>query len=157
MGGREWASPQLRALCEKLKQTSRREVGREFLRNVPKAMFLALPLLALVNFLLYVFSRRKYVEHLLFYVHFHAFAFLLLTLNILAGLVLGWVGLAFVAGMLSFAVTVYLFVALFKSMRTVYGQSGLMTTFKYLIVVTAYGFFSLFTLLSTFAYTAYTM
>jgi hypothetical protein len=32
-----------------------------------------------------------------------------------------------------------------------------MTTFKYLIVVTAYGFFSLFTLLSTFAYTAYTM
>ena len=157
MGGREWYSPQLQALCEKLKQTSRRELGREVWRNVPKAMFLSLPLLALVNFVLYAFSRRKYVEHLLFYVHYHAFAFLLLTLNILAGLVLGWVGLSFVAGMLGFAAMVYLFVALFKSMRVVYGQSRLMTTFKYLAVVMAYSFFSLITLLATFAYTAYTM
>ena len=157
MGGLEWYSPQLRALCEKLKQTSGRELGREVWRNVPKAMFLSLPLLALVNFVLYAFSRRKYVEHLLFYVHFHAFAFLLLTLNILAGLVLGWVGLSFVAGMLTFVAMVYLFVALFKSMRVVYGQSRLMTGFKYLVVVMAYGFFSLITLLATFAYTAYTL
>ncbi|HSD74903.1 MAG TPA: hypothetical protein VLB75_09050, partial [Steroidobacteraceae bacterium] len=126
-------------------------------RNVPKMMFLFLPLLAFVNLVLYAFRRRKYVEHLLFYVHFHAFAFLLLALNMLVGLVFGWVGLPFIAGLVTFAAMIYLFVALYKSMRTVYGQSGLMTTFKYIVIVMAYGFFSLITLIATTAYTAWTI
>ena len=157
MAGAEYFSPRLQAVCEKLKQASRREFGRELVRNVPKAMFLALPLLALVNLVLYAFKRRKYVEHLLFYVHYHAFAFLLLTLNILVGLVFGWVGFPALAGLATFAAIVYLFVVLFKSMRIVYGQSGPMTTLKYVLVLMAYGFFSLFSLFATLAYTALTM
>jgi hypothetical protein len=114
-------------------------------------------LLALVNLLLYVFRRRKYVEHLLFYVHFHAFAFLLLTLQILAAALFGWMGVSFAGGLLGFAVMVYLFVALFKAMRRVYGQSRLRTTVKYLMVLIAYGVFSLLTFMGTVFYTAMTL
>ena len=56
-----------------------REFGRALRHNLPKMMFIFLPLIALVSLVLYAFRRRTYVEHLLFYVHYHAFAFLLLT------------------------------------------------------------------------------
>ena len=155
--GQAWFEPRLKTGCEHLQGVSKRQFGRELLRNTPTAMFLFLPLLAFVNLVLYAFSRRKYVEHLLFYVHFHAFAFLLLTLQILLGMVMGWIGVPFIGGLLAFAASIYLFVALFKAMRTVYGQSRLLTSFKYLVVLMAYGFFSLVTLLGTVFYTAMTV
>jgi hypothetical protein len=155
--GEKWVEPRLIELCKHLQSVSKRQFGRELFRNVPKAMFLFLPLLALVNLLLYAFRRRKYVEHLLFYVHFHAFAFLLLTLQILLSIVFGWIGLAFASGLPGFAVMVYLFVALFKAMRTVYGQSRLMTSVKYLMVLIAYSVFSLLTVMGTLFYTAMTV
>jgi hypothetical protein len=155
--GQEWVQPRLIQVCEHLQTVSKRQFGRELFRNIPKMMFLFLPLLALVNLLLYVFRRRKYVEHLLFYVHFHAFAFLLLTLQILAAALFGWMGVSFAGGLLGFAVMVYLFVALFKAMRRVYGQSRLRTTVKYLMVLIAYGVFSLLTFMGTVFYTAMTL
>jgi uncharacterized protein DUF3667 len=155
--GQAWFEPRLKTGCEHLQGVSKRQFGRELLRNTPQAMFLFLPLLAFVNLVLYAFSRRQYVEHLLFYVHFHAFAFLLVTLQILLGMVIGWIGVPFIGGLLAFAASIYLFVALFKAMRTVYGQSRLLTSFKYLVVLLAYGFFSLVTLLGTVFYTAMTV
>jgi hypothetical protein len=155
--GKDWFEPRLLGLCEHLQSVSMRQFGRELVRNIPKMMFLFLPLLALVNLLLYAFRRRKYVEHLLFYVHFHAFAFLLLTLQILLSIAFGWIGVAFAANLLAFAVTVYLFVALFKAMRVVYGQSRLITSLKYVIVLSAYGTFSLLTFMATVFYTAMTL
>lgn len=154
--GESWLKPHVLGMCEHLKGVSKRQFGRELAGNVPKMMFLFLPLLAFVNLLLYAFRRRKYVEHLLFYVHFHAFAFLLLTLQLLLGMILGWIGVPFVGGLLAFAATIYLFVALFKAMRTVYGQSRFMTSLKYLTVLVSYGIFSLVTFLGTLFYTAMT-
>jgi hypothetical protein len=155
--GKDWFEPKARSVCEHLQGVSKRKFGRELARNVPKMMFLFLPLLAFVNLLLYAFRRRKYVEHLLFYVHFHAFAFLLLTLQMLIGMILGWIGVPVVGGLLAFAATIYLFVALFKAMRTVYGQSRFMTSLKYLTILVSYGIFSLVTLLGTLFYTAMTV
>ena len=48
--------------------------------NIPRAMFVFLPLLALVMKLMYWRPKRYYVEHLLFLVHNHAFVFLALTI-----------------------------------------------------------------------------
>jgi hypothetical protein len=42
-------------------------------------------------------------------------------------------------------------------MRRVYGQSRLMTTVKYLMVLIAYGVFSLLTFMGTVFYTAMTL
>ena len=155
--GESWLKPRVLSLCEHLKGVSKRQFWRELARNVPTMMFLFLPLLALVNLLLYAFRRRKYVEHLLFYVHFHAFAFLLLTLQMLLGMIVGWIGVPFVGGLLAFAATIYLFVALFKAMRTVYGQSRFMTSLKYLTILVSYSIFSLLTFLGALFYTAMTV
>jgi hypothetical protein len=121
-------------------------------------MFVFLPLLAFVNLLLYAFRRRKYVEHLLFYTHYHAFAFLLLTLQMLVLFVLGWLpGLSVVASLVTLASVIYLFVALYKSMKQVYRQSALLTSLKYVVVLMTYGVSLLLTFVGTLFYTALTM
>lgn len=156
--GRAWMEPQLNRVCENLKKVSKREFGRALIRNVPKMMFVFLPLLALVNLLLYAFRRRKYVEHLLFYTHYHAFAFLLLTLQMVVLFVVGWVpALKFVGDLLKLATMIYLFVALYKSMKQVYRQSALITSLKYIVVLMTYGVSLLITFIGTVFYTALTM
>ncbi len=55
---------------------TRKGFGRAVYENIPKMMFIFLPLIAAVMFVLYLGSGRYYVEHLLFFVHFHAFFFL---------------------------------------------------------------------------------
>ncbi len=88
---------------------------------------------------LYPLSRRYYVEHLLFFVHFHAFLFLILTLQILIGRVNASLPTPEAIGILlivaaSFYVPVYLFVA----MRRVYGQGRLLTGLKYVVLTVSY-------------------
>ncbi len=45
------------------------------LSTLPKAMFVFLPLIALLHMLVYWWPRHRYAEHLLFFVHLHAFFF----------------------------------------------------------------------------------
>jgi hypothetical protein len=52
----------------------------EFMDTVPKAMFVLLPIFALLLKGIYYRSRRYYVEHLVFALHAHAFLFALLTI-----------------------------------------------------------------------------
>lgn len=158
-GGRSgWMQPRLVRACEHLKTVSEREFGRALRNNIPKMMFIFLPLIALVNLVLYVFRRRTYVEHLLFYVHFHAFAFLLLTLLGLVTALMAWIGhLSFVSGLVTFTAYLYLFLYLFRAMRSVYHQSRAMTALKYFVVLCAYGVSLLVTLAGTAVYTAFTV
>ncbi len=106
---------------------------------MPLALIVLLPIMAFVLKALYPLSRRYYVEHLLFFVHFHAFAFLILTLQILLGRVNSMLPTPEVIGILvivaaSFYVPVYLFIA----MRRVYGQGRLITAAKYVALTVAY-------------------
>jgi hypothetical protein len=159
-GGKSgWLQPRLVAGCQHLQTVTQREFMRALRNNIPKMMFIFLPLIALVNLVLYAFRRRTYVEHLLFYVHCHAFAFLLLTLQVVVTAILSRIGgfLSVVSGLVSFAVFVYLFVYLFKAMRSVYHQSRIMTTLKYVVVLASYGVCLLLTLIGMGAYTAFTV
>ena len=72
--GKQYA-PRLREACRKIASDGR-GFGRAVYENIPKMMFIFLPLIAAVMFVLYLGSGRYYVEHLLFFVHFHAFFFL---------------------------------------------------------------------------------
>ncbi len=126
-------------ICERLQVLGPRGFGAAVLDKVPAALILLLPIMAVVLKLLYPLSRRFYVEHLLFFVHFHSFFFLLLALQILWARLIGWmplhtsiVVLPIVAS--SFYVPVYLFV----SMRHVYGQGRLATFAKFLLLATTY-------------------
>ena len=106
-----------------------RSVRDAFLHNVPRAMFLFLPLLAAGMMLLYWRPRHYYVEHLLLFVHNHAFGFLLLLLaagvSALLPVAASWV---------RFALCLYIPWYVYRSMRVVYGQ-GRWLTFAKLVVL----------------------
>ena len=111
--------------CVRVVLDKGRSLPEVFLHNVPRAMFLFLPLLAGAMMLMYWRPRHYYVEHLLLFVHNHAFVFLLLLLAGLASALLpplsGWI---------SAAVTLYVAWYAYRSMRVVYGQGRVLTLGK---------------------------
>jgi hypothetical protein len=149
----------LRSACRKI-VADQQGFGRALFDNVPKMMFIFLPLIAAVLAVLYLRSGRYYVEHLLFVVHFHAFFFLagiaVLLLDHLTGILPGAVvGLVKVAqGLLATALVFYVPVYLFMALRRVYGQSRWRTLPKYAILGIAYFFSMVLTGLGLLAYTA---
>lgn len=144
INGPEWLKRRLTPerlvhICEEMKKDNGRQFLSNLYDNLPLALIVLLPIMAFVLKALYPLSRRYYVEHLLFFVHFHAFVFLILTLQILLGRVNSMLPIPEAIGILviiaaSFYVPVYLFIA----MRRVYGQGRLITAAKYAILTLAY-------------------
>ncbi|MCM2312359.1 MAG: hypothetical protein NDI84_13250, partial [Steroidobacteraceae bacterium] len=137
--------------------------GRALWNNIPKMMFLFLPLIAAALSVLYIRSGRYYVEHLLFVVHFHAFFFLtgigVLLLERLSDLTSGPVSRAATAieSILGAVLVFYVPWYLLKAMRRVYGQSWWKTLPKYALLGIAYLFCLVFTAVGLLAYTALTL
>lgn len=149
---------QMREACRKIVADHGDQFSKALLANVPKMMFAFLPLLALVNKFLYPFSRRYYVEHLLFFVHYHAFVFLLFSLQGLFAL--GTQSIAALEGVHQLIVAVivfYLPIYLYKAMRRVYGQGRFLTILKFGFLFFAYFICLLLTLLGIVVYTALTL
>lgn len=122
--------------------------------NIPVALIVLLPLMALVLKLLYPLSRRYFVEHLLFFVHFHAFFFLILVLQVLFAGITGMLGpedgaIDSLSTLIIVVASFYVPVYLYKAMRHVYGQGHLITIFKYIILLVAYLTGATFTMLGT--------
>lgn len=129
-------------------------LAREMMDNIPPMMFVFLPLLALALKVLYLFSRRYYVEHLTFLLHIHSAVFLVLLFWMLLGeladiltpmqRVMGWI---------TAATWIYIPVYLYKSMRRVYGQGHVATSLKFFLLavcyLTAAVFTSVFVLVAT--------
>ena len=129
----------LEGICERVAADEGKTLGALLLDNIPVALIVLLPFMALVLKGLYPLSRRYFVEHLLFFVHFHAFFFLILTLQILFSRV---ASLVFIPEPISLLVIVaasfYIPVYLYKAMRRVYGQGHLLTLTKYIALSVAY-------------------
>lgn len=136
---RRLTEERLNRICEKMQADDGASMLESLLDNIPAALIVLLPLMALALKLLYPLSRRYYVEHLLFFVHFHAFFFLILTLQILWADLINALGLHEAILVLPIVVTAfYIPVYLFKAMRRVYGQGFFMTFFKYSILLVVY-------------------
>ena len=93
----------------------------------PKGMFLLLPAFAALLALIYRRSRRMYVEHLIFSLHYHTLLFILFTLSIVVSW--GWFQLAVLLGF-----NVYLYLA----MKRVYEQGWRKTWLKHFLLTGAY-------------------
>lgn len=107
--------------------------------NVPIGLFILLPAMALVLKILYPLSRRYYVEHLLFAVHYHSFVFLALTVGILLSRSIDLVGLpAAVADTFGLVISFYIPIYLFKALRRVYEGGRFLTGFKLIFLLLAY-------------------
>lgn len=137
--GERLTEERVREACQRIVADRGRNLVRALIDDLPTAMFLFLPVLALVLNLLYPFSRRYYVEHLLFIVHYQSFVFLVLTLQVLFARLLEWVGtLSGLAALTSLFVAFYIPIYLHRSMRRVYRQGFMATFLKFNVLSIAY-------------------
>ena len=150
--GRNYA--QLYRFCKKTEQDRGDALFEALVHNIPRAMFVFLPLLALVMKLLYWRPKRFYVEHLLFLVHNHAFVFLALAIS---GLLTRIPVVGGYLGLLEFAIWIYMVWYIFRAMRVYYAQSRALTFSKYLVLGLAYLSTSITVLMLTVVYSALTL
>jgi hypothetical protein len=144
INGPEWLKKRLTPerlvqVCEQVRKDNGRQFVANLIDNIPVALIVLLPIMAFVLKALYPLSRRYYVEHLLFFVHFHAFFFLILILQIVLARSYAILPIPDAVGVLviiaaSFYIPVYLFVA----MRRVYGQGRAITALKYIVLTVSY-------------------
>jgi hypothetical protein len=150
---KRFTDERVKQICLANKARGQENFTDAILDNIPVALIVLLPLMALVLKLLYPLSRRYFVEHLLFFVHFHAFFFLILMLQVLFARITGQLGpeggtIDSISMLIRVITSFYIPIYLYKAMRRVYGQGHLITTFKYLVLSTAYLTGGLITMLS---------
>ncbi len=145
---RRFTPERIKQVCEKVTADGGKSFGKLLLDNIPVALIVLLPLMALVLKVLYPLSHRYFVEHLLFVVHYHAFFFLILVVQILFARIAGFVHVPETISTLAIvAASLYIPVYLYKAMRHVYGQGRFLTLLKFLALVVAYNFGTALTML----------
>ncbi len=105
--------------------------------NIPVGLYLLLPFIALVLKVLYPLSRRYYVEHLLFVLHFHAFVFLALCIQLVLAPARAFLPDT-ASVLLGLVIPLYIPLYLYKGIRRVYRQGHLATILKYMLLLIAY-------------------
>ncbi|RYE43328.1 MAG: DUF3667 domain-containing protein, partial [Sphingobacteriales bacterium] len=122
-------------------EDGRQKFKESLMKNVPKMMFLLLPLFAAMLHIFYIRKKRYYYEDLIYSFHLHSFiflAFLVVKLLIwLTGFVID------LQGWLIFFLTLYIIWYIYRSLRVFYDSSRWMTVLKmcflsfgYLILLT---------------------
>ena len=136
----QWLSTQrMQSACEKIVADHGESFTRALLENIPAMMFVFVPLMAIVMKALYPLTRRYYVEHLLFLVHYHSFFYLLMSMILVAGWLFDGTFLPRWPATLVYTVSaLYIPVYLFRAMRVVYEQGRLVTGLKYMLLGVAY-------------------
>jgi len=79
----EW-NQRIRHACSEVVRDNGDNLLHLAVAAMPKAMFIFLPLIAFLHMLMYWRPRHRYAEHLLFFVHLHAFYFSVAIVTILA-------------------------------------------------------------------------
>ena len=152
-----WLEEPLRRACRRNVADGGRALKHALLANVPKMMFVFLPIMALVMLLLYWWPRHYYVEHLVFFLHTHAALFLLLLLTRLASWLAVWMP-ALAAGVKIAKVGAFGYAVwyVYQALRRYYGQRRWLTLTKLAFVGIAYAVCLAITLLGTVVVTALT-
>jgi hypothetical protein len=139
---RRLTKDRLQVMCDRLiaeDGTGVQGLVDKLVDNVPVGLFILLPIMALVLKILYPLSKRYYVEHLLFVVHYHAFIFLALSTQVLFSRFNTLVGLPdAIDEIVGISVSVYILVYLYRALRRVYGQRRWVTLPKLALLLSAY-------------------
>lgn len=102
-------------------------------RNLPYMMFCCIPLFALVLKVLYLRKRVFYIDHLIYALHIHSFAYLAIILIVLITIGLNRVIPGTLAGWIIAALWVSFATQIFLSIRRVYRQGWFFTIFKFFL------------------------
>jgi hypothetical protein len=149
-----WSQRALFGFCQKASKLRGEDLSNAIMHNIPRAMFVFLPLLAAFMKLLYWRPKRYYVEHLLLLVHNHAFVFLSMTILAIA-LKIPVIGEHL--GLLATAIWIYVIYYIFRALRVYYGQSRALTFGKYAMLGIVYFSCAMFVLVGTAIYSALTL
>jgi Protein of unknown function (DUF3667) len=98
----------------------------EFFAELPRMIFLLMPIFALLLKLLYVRRDFYYSEHLIFTIFYYDFLYLMTSVAMLVSMV-GWLS------WLSYIIYVWIFIYLYKAMRKVYKQRRAKTILKFFL------------------------
>lgn len=110
-------------------------LGEAFLHNLPRALFITLPVMAALMKLLYWRPRRYYVEHLLFLLHNYAFIYVWFSILIL----LGWIITPeSIMGPVTMVAALYLPYYYFRGMQHFYAERVGRTAAKFTVLSLAY-------------------
>lgn len=125
---------------EKYGNRSKEVFFDEMRHNIPKMMFLLLPLFALILKITFWRNKKFYVEHLIYSFHLHCFLFIFLAFTILILSISP--GNETISGILSLLSFFYIVWYIYKSLKTVYHRSTFRTITKFIGMSLAY--FALF-------------
>jgi hypothetical protein len=146
-----------RSIIYKQKYGSRaKEVfWEEFKHNVPKMMFLMLPLFALILKVAFRKNHKLYVEHMIYSFHLHCFLFLFLAMVMLVEMPFptGWHLNPWIDTITALFIIWYIY----KSLRVVYHRSWYRTISKIIGMSLTYYFVFVFCMILVLFVTALTM
>jgi len=116
---------------------------KAMLAAVPSALFLLVPVFALLLKLAYVGSRRLYLEHLVVALYSHAFLclailsfFLMMALD--NAITPKWAGFGWISGLIEFALWMWMPIYLWVMQKRVYGNGWLLTSLRYFVIGNLY-------------------
>ncbi len=115
--------------------------SEDLMRNIPKMMFVLLPLFALLLKLVYITKKKYYFEHLIYSFHLHSAIFLSVLLTMLFKWLFGFV--YDIGGWLSLALIGYIIWYIYRSLRTFYGSTRWITILKIMFLSFFYNIFLL--------------
>ncbi len=148
--GPDWLWRRVEASCQRAVRDRGAALTATLKQNVPRMMFVLLPLVAAFMLPLYRHPRRLYVEHLVYFLHTQAAMYLAFIIFLLLKAVSSRVpGLDFLNGFASLALVIYAVWYWYASMRRAYGQGRGRTLAKLIVVGTAYLVCLLLTSLAT--------
>ncbi|MGH8060560.1 MAG: DUF3667 domain-containing protein [Pseudoxanthomonas sp.] len=126
--------------------------------SLPSALFLLVPIFALMLKVAYVFKRRMYLEHLVVALYSHVFLLMALTVVFLLFALAAWVQphatwLAVCVYVAIAALLAWVPIYLLLTQKRVYGQGWPMTLLKYSVIGVAYFYLLVFAAMAMFAVT----
>jgi hypothetical protein len=113
---------------EKYGSQAREQFVEDIQHNIPKMMFVLLPLFALMLTVTFRKNKKFYVEHLIYTFHLHCFIFLFTAMVLIVEMALpaAWK----ISQWLSLLAVIYVFWYFYRSLRVVYQRSRFRTITK---------------------------
>ncbi|WP_026898440.1 DUF3667 domain-containing protein [Daejeonella oryzae] len=107
----------------------------KFIQNLPKLMFILLPLFAVILKLVFWRNRKYYIEHFVYSLHLHSFLFILFIIL----LILDFISLGFISGGVITLIAILLIIwYVYRSLRVVYINSRWRIIGKMLLLSLSY-------------------
>ena len=119
---------------------------------LPKVFFLLLPLFAAILMLMYRRQKLGYVFHLIVSLHFHAFAFFILSIYLLLSKLIAFLGFSNMNLFFLSAWAIWILLYFLIGLKHIYSLSWRATIFRFLLLLVFYGVFLTLVMIAILGY-----